>query len=137
MLDDIPLIELHHNISIPLLKFIKRLFDLSLGLFVLFFIYPFIYFIARVTEKTSDFREFILTVPSVLSGKKSFVGPRMDNRSAAGYLGKPGLTGYWYLENSSGVESDKLDFYYAKNQNIWIDLEILGRTFNKMRSKKD
>ena len=33
--------------------------------------------------------------------------------------------------------NDKLDIYYAKNQNIWLDLEILGKTLNKMWSKKD
>ena len=137
MLDNIPLIELRYNISNPMLKFIKRLFDILLGLFVLFFFYPFIYFINRVSKKASDFRDFILGVPLVLIGRKSFIGPKNDNNSTASFLGKPGLTGYWYLEKDIGIESDKLNYYYAKNQNIWIDLEILGRTLNKMWSKKD
>ena len=137
MLEDIPLIELRYNISNPMLKFIKRLFDILLGLFVLFFFYPFIYFINRVTKKASDFRDFILGVPLVLIGRKSFIGPKNDNNSTASFLGKPGLTGYWYLEKDVGIESDKLNYYYAKNQNIWMDLEILGRTLNKMWSKKD
>ena len=137
MLDNIPLIELRYNISNPMLKFIKRLFDILLGLFVLFFFYPFIYFINRVSKKASDFRDFILGVPLVLIGRKSFIGPKNDNNSTASFLGKPGLTGYWYLEKDVGIESDKLNYYYAKNQNIWMDLEILGRTLNKMWSKKD
>jgi len=42
------------------------------------------------------------------------------------------LTGLWYIENSEGVDKNKLDIFYAKNQNIWLDLEILGKTLNKM-----
>jgi lipopolysaccharide/colanic/teichoic acid biosynthesis glycosyltransferase len=48
------------------------------------------------------------------------------------YLGKQGLTGLWYLEDSEEQDSDKLNIYYAKNQNIWLDIEILGKTLIKM-----
>jgi GT2 family glycosyltransferase len=137
LLDDIPLIEVHYNISSPSLKFIKRLFDLSMGSFVLFFIYPFIYFISKLVKKKSDFQLFVLSIPSVLAGKRSFVGPKKSKPDKINYMGKQGVTGFWYLEKSTEVESEKLDFYYAKNQNIWLDLEILGRTLNKMWSKRD
>jgi len=137
MLDDIPLIEVNYNISSPSLKFIKRLFDITFGLFVLFFIYPFIYFISKVTKKKTDFRSFILNVPSVVIGTKSFVGPKKIVPDKIYYMGRQGLTGFWYIENNIDVEAEKLDFYYAKNQNIWLDLEILGRTLNKMWNKRD
>ena len=137
MLDDIPLIEVHYNISSPSLKFIKRLFDITLGLFVLFFIYPFIYFISKLAKKKTDFRSLILNVPSVVIGKKSFVGPKKIKPDRIYFMGRQGLTGFWYIENIFDVEAEKLDFYYAKNQNIWLDLEILGRTLNKMWSKRD
>jgi hypothetical protein len=137
MLDDIPLIEVQYNISSSSLKFIKRLFDLSLGLFVLFFIYPFIYLISKLSKNKSEFRSFILSVPSVVTGKKSFVGPQKINPGKTIFMGKQGLTGFWKLENNRDVESEKLDFYYAKNQNIWLDIDILGRTINKMRSNKE
>ena len=137
MLDDIPLIEVNYNISILTLKFIKRIFDLSLGLFVLFFIYPFIYFIAKLSNNESEFRSFILSVPSVVSGKKSFVGPKEISPDKIVFLGKQGLTGFWNLENNRDVEMEKLDFYYAKNQNIWLDIDILGRTINKMWGRKE
>jgi len=42
------------------------------------------------------------------------------------------LTGLWYLEGESAVSSEKLDLIYARNQNIWLDIEILGRSFNNM-----
>jgi len=137
MLDDIPLIEVNYNISSPSLKFIKRLFDITFGLFVLFFIYPFIYFISKVTKKKTDFRSFILNVPSIVIGTKSFVGPKKIVPDKIYYMGRQGLTGFWYIENNIDVEAEKLDFYYAKNQNIWLDLEILGRTLNKMWNKRD
>ena len=136
MIDDIPLIDVHYNISGPTLKVIKRIFDLSFGLFVLFFIYPFIYFISKLSKKKTDFRSFILTIPSVIAGKQSFVGPKGDRENGNIYMGKKGITGYWYIDSAAGIESDKLDFYYAKNQSIWLDLEILGRSLNKMWSKK-
>jgi hypothetical protein len=137
MLDEIPLIEVHYNISSPLLKILKRLFDLLLGLNVLFFIFPFIYLFSKLGKKTSDFRKFVLSVPSVVSGKKSFIGPRTSQLDSLNFLGKQGITGFWYIENNTEIESEKLDFYYAKNQNIWLDLEILGRTLNKMWSNKN
>jgi GT2 family glycosyltransferase len=137
MLDDIPLIEVNYNISSPSLKFIKRLFDVTLGLLVLFFIYPFIYFISKLTKKKTSFRSFILNVPAVVNGTKSFVGPKEIKPDKIYYMGRQGLTGFWYIENIFDVEVEKLDFYYAKNQNIWLDLEILGRTLNKMWNKRD
>jgi GT2 family glycosyltransferase len=137
MLDDIPLIDVHYNISSTGFKFIKRMFDLSLGLFVLFFIYPFIYLFLKLRKNNSEFRSFILSVPSVVAGKKSFVGPEKLNSNKTIFMGKEGLTGFWKLENNKDVESEKLDFYYAKNQNVWLDLDILGRTINKMWSSKE
>jgi len=130
ILDDIPLIQINYNISNPLLKFIKSLFDYLFATFVLFFIYPFIYLTAKLNGKQSDFINFILSVPRIFSGKVSFVGPKNPKENANLYLGKKGLTGLWYIESTE--DSEKLDIFYAKNQNIWLDLEIIGKTLNKM-----
>lgn len=137
MLDDIPLIELHYNISNPRLKAIKYLFDFLLAIPVLFLIYPFIYFSSKLSKKKSDFKNFILGVPSVLSGKQSFVGPKNINANGGMFLGKTGLTGFWYIEINENDANEKLDIFYAKNQNIWLDLEILGKTLIKMWSRKN
>ena len=134
ILDDIPLIGINYNISNPIQKFSKFIFDYSLGLFVLFFIYPFIYLIVKVKSKQSEFESFVLKIPSVLSGKASFVGPKINSENSQLYLGKKGLTGLWYIENAEGGDAEKLDILYAKNQNFWFDLEILGKTLNKMWS---
>ncbi|MCU0415196.1 MAG: glycosyltransferase, partial [Ignavibacteriaceae bacterium] len=67
MLDDIPLVEVNYNISNPTVQSIKLIFDYLLALLVLFCLYPFIYFITKLSGKETDFRKFVLSVPSVLS----------------------------------------------------------------------
>ncbi len=137
MLDDIPLVEVNYNISNPTVQTLKLIFDYTLTFLVLFSLYPFIYFITKLSGKETDFRKFVLSVPSVLSGKNSFVGPKKPLMFENEVLGKTGLTGLWYIDEGSFTDTDKLDFYYVKNQNIWLDLEILGKTLNKMWSKGD
>ncbi len=132
MLEDMPLVEINYNISRPLSKMIKSVFDRILAAVVLFFIYPFIYLKVKMSKKQKDFSEFILKVPYVFIGKQSFVGPENSEEKGKLYRGKKGLTGLWYIDNSEGVDKNKLDIFYAKNQNIWLDLEILGKTLNKM-----
>ena len=73
------------------------------------------------------------------------IGPRGKKELHAAILPYPALGLFshglnipvHHIENNIDVEAEKLDFYYAKNQNIWLDLEILGRTLNKMWSKRD
>jgi O-antigen biosynthesis protein len=132
ILDDTPLIEISYNISNPLIKFIKGVFDFLISLIVLIFIYPFIYLLVHLTGKQSEFQEFILKIPKVIIGEFSLVGPRENVNLNEIFLGKKGLTGLWFIEGSSEKDSEKLNIYYAKNQNIWLDIEILGKTLIKM-----
>jgi GT2 family glycosyltransferase len=136
LLDDFSLIQVNYNISNPLMKFIKSVFDYILATLVLFLLYPFIYFISKVSKKKSEFRSLILGVPQIFSNKVSFVGPKETLNNRKLYLGKRGLTGLWYTENASDYEMEKLDIFYAKNQNVWLDLEILGKTLNKMWNRR-
>ncbi len=137
ILDDMPLFEINFNISDTKMRLIKKIFDFTLALFTLFFVYPFIFFKHRIASQTrSDFSEFVLKVPHVISGKCSFVGPKKDYNSQNIFLGKKGLTGFWYYETDDENEIEKLDFYYAKNQNIWMDIEIISKSLNKMLNKK-
>lgn len=138
ILDDMPLFEISFNISDTKMRLIKSLFDFSLALITLFLVYPFIFFKYKIASQTkTDFSEFILSVPSVLTGKYSFVGPKKDYDSQNIFLGKKGLTGFWYYETDDEDEIEKLDFYYAKNQNIWMDIEIISKSLNKMLNKKN
>ena len=135
VLDEIPLIEIRYNITTPVMKFFKSLFDYILASFILFLIYPFIYLMARAGSGKTDFIKFILSVPLIFSGKVSFVGPRNPSDHKDLYLGKKGLTGLWYIDTFEGKDEEKLDIVYAKNQNIWFDLEILAKSLNKMLTK--
>ncbi len=135
LLDDLPLFELNYNITNPLHKFIKRSFDLVVGLTVLFLIYPFIFFKTKLTGKQTDFSKLVLDVPHVVSGKVSFVGPQNISDKTSFYLGKKGLTGLWYTEPGEIQELERKNIFYAKNQNIWLDLEIIGKTLIKMWRK--
>ncbi|MCU7491568.1 MAG: glycosyltransferase [Ignavibacteria bacterium] len=137
MLDEIPLLEIFYNISTLTSKVTKRIFDFVLAIPALIFIYPFIYSFRKIGPNSSDFSRFVLGLPEVLSGKKSIVGPFRQRTDTDLYLGRSGLTGLWYtegLDNTDRDESIKLDIFYARNQNIWLDLEILGKTFSKMFS---
>ena len=139
-IDDVPLLKVFYNISVPTHKFIKRSFDLFFSSVILLLLYPLVYFIHKVSGSNTDFINFILETPKVFSGKKSFVGPKSKSFYEDLFLGKPGLTGLWFIENVDDSDEDemvKLDLYYAKNQNLWLDLEILGRTFGKMFYSKE
>ncbi|MHB9010599.1 MAG: sugar transferase, partial [Ignavibacteriaceae bacterium] len=96
-----------------------------------------IYLISKAGTEQSEFKNFVLNTPSIFSGNVSFVGPKYSNKEKTIYLGKKGLTGLWYVESSQESENDKLDILYAKNQNIWLDLEILSKTLIKMWDKRN
>lgn len=136
LLDDMPVIELNYNIAQPQHKFIKALLDFSIVVPSLILIYPFIFFKSKLIRRHSDFTKFVLGFPKVFGGTYSLVGPINGGLKNGSFLGKPGLTGYWYIENGNSEELEKLNFYYAKNQNIWLDLEIIAKSLNKMWSKK-
>jgi hypothetical protein len=140
MLDDIPLLKVQYNISSFVHRFAKRSFDLVISSFILILIFPFIYIFKKFILRKSDFIRFIYSIPGVFIGRNSFVGPQKVSFYDDLYVGKTGLTGYWYVENlleSDADEIKKLDIFYAKNSNIWLDLEILGLTFAKMFFKAE
>jgi GT2 family glycosyltransferase len=135
MLDDIPLLKVQYNISSYFHRASKQILDIILASIILFLVYPFIYLFQKLRSKKSKFTQFILGIPGVFIGKKSFVGPRDNPYHGDLYVGKTGLTGFWFVENfleNDTEEIKKLDIFYAKNQNIWLDLEILGKTLSKM-----
>jgi len=134
MLENIPLLKVHYNISEVSHKIIKAFFDFGFSLLLLL-IYPFVFIISKFQKNKGSFVKFILEVPAVFSRKKSFVGPKNNSKNLQLYLGKQGITGLWFVESDNSLNKNdlsKLDVYYAKNQNIWLDLDILGKSFSKM-----
>jgi len=134
LLDDVPLIGIYYNITGPVQKFFKRVLDLLLSVLLLIFVYPFVKIAGLMKNIESDFGKFVLNVPKVLTGRFSFVGPQNPVNDLNLYLGKQGLTGLWYVEEEP--DSENLDIFYAKNQNLWLDIEIIGKSINLMLSKR-
>lgn len=131
MLEDIPLLDVSYNISTITSRVTKRLLDVFISLPLLIFIYPFVYFFSVLKKGISPVSAFILSLPGVAAGRLSLVGPKSTEEQPALYLGKKGLTGLWFTETQGIPDSDelrKLDVFYARNQNIWLDMEILGKT---------
>jgi exopolysaccharide biosynthesis polyprenyl glycosylphosphotransferase len=77
---------------------------------------------------------------NVLRGEMSLVGPRPlvvdeDRRINGWQRGRldlaPGITGFWQVLGSSRVplhEMVKIDYLYATNWSLWLDLKVILRT---------
>ncbi|MBI3006533.1 MAG: glycosyltransferase [Ignavibacteriales bacterium] len=142
-LEDIPLVQISYNIEQPFHKFLKRLFDLTVSTLLFIWVYP----ILRLRKLLSPGirSNFVLSIPSVLKGEKSLVGPpegfhthiaRNGESGTPVNLGKPGLTGLVQLQGSRSLSSDEAEqynLYYARNQSVLLDLEILIKTWLQHR----
>ncbi len=85
--------------------------------------------IKRSTNKRTD-QVFILL--NILCGKLSFVGAALHppGNTEPAYTYKPGITGLVQINRNkinSAHEAEMYDLYYLKNQNFWLDLEILSK----------
>jgi exopolysaccharide biosynthesis polyprenyl glycosylphosphotransferase len=81
---------------------------------------------------------------SVLSGKLTFVGPRVisgEERQCYGALlpkllsFKPGLTGFWQVmgrQTTTYHERIHMDMFYIDRWSIWLDLVIIAKTMWKV-----
>jgi lipopolysaccharide/colanic/teichoic acid biosynthesis glycosyltransferase len=81
---------------------------------------------------------------SLLSGRLSFVGPRViSDEERSRYGGriskllsvKPGLTGYWQVtgrQTTSYEERVDMDMFYIDHWSIWLDLVIAAKTLWKV-----
>jgi len=137
ILNDIPLFEISYNISQPVNRFFKRLFDIVLSIFIIIFIYPFTFLVKGKKRNEKTLSGLVLKTPKVLFSSYSFVGPFNSENQGNLYLGKPGLTGLWFTEMEGTESLEKLNIFYAKNQNLWLDLEILGKTIQKLLTQRD
>ena len=84
---------------------------------------------------------------NVLKGEMSLVGPRpivleeVDRYGdKARYFFKvtPGITGLWQVSGRNDISYEErvlLDEYYAKNWSLWLDIEIIIRTFGAVFKK--
>lgn len=85
---------------------------------------------------------------NVLKGEMSLVGPRpivekeierYGNKSKYFFKVTPGITGLWQVSGRNDIgyeERVMLDEYYAKNWSLWLDIEIIIRTFGAVLKKE-
>jgi exopolysaccharide biosynthesis polyprenyl glycosylphosphotransferase len=85
---------------------------------------------------------------NVLRGNMSLVGPRPlvadDDRLVEGWHRRrldvpPGITGVWQVLGSSRVPLDEMvtiDYLYAANWSLWLDLKIMMRTVPYMLARR-
>lgn len=133
-IDNLSLFEIEYNINNKLNIFSKRLFDLLLSLILMVFVFPFAFVLTKIKDYNKSGLIFkLLQMPSVLSGKYSFVGvPIWYDDYDYEFLGKKGLTGVIQLYGSEITKKeDESNYliYYAKNQSLKLDIEILLKTF--------
>ena len=142
-LDDLPLVQIAYNIDKPSHIFTKRTFDIVLSGLLLITVYPiFRLSLAKVKKEQND---FIVRLPRVLKGAMSLVGTPVDelNRPKQNgdilFLGKPGLCGLVQLQQNRTMSDDErtqYDLYYARNQSVLLDLEILIKTWLQYRAMR-
>ncbi len=133
-LDEINLIEIEYNINNKLNIFLKRLFDVVLSFIMLISAYPVMLFMKNMMKVnfTGKISKLFL-LPDVFKGRYSFVGyPTWINSENKSYTGKKGLTGLIQLNSYQGMTDDEMEnfnLFYAKNQSLLLDTEILLKTF--------
>ena len=133
-LDEIPFIEIEYNIAKVGNRIVKRTFDLFVSLFFLISIAPFVYFI-RIFSRTpaSGFGKAIGELPSVLLGTMSIVGYFSESQKTM-FGGKRGITGLLHIQNGtmmSAEEREQYELYYAKNQSLMLDIEIIFKSLQQ------
>jgi len=139
---DLSLLEIEYNINNKLNIFLKRFFDIVLSFFLLIIIYPFVFLYHVLTKKDlSKHTSKLLLLPKVFSGKMSFIGiPTWYEIKNKEYLGKKGLTGLIqlnYYDSITDEEMDNYNIFYAKNQSLILDTEIILKTlFSLLKNKK-
>jgi GT2 family glycosyltransferase/lipopolysaccharide/colanic/teichoic acid biosynthesis glycosyltransferase len=137
VLDDFPLVDIEYNINRPLHRVLKRLFDITLGGLLILTVYPLVRLQRATSGKSGPVGESILLLPRIFTGRYSLVGrPITHHRIAGGerngqlspYLGKQGMTGIVQINNGEGLTPEEIEqyiLYYAKNQSVALDIEIL------------
>lgn len=142
--DDIYLMQIEYNINKKFNIFVKRIFDIIFGVFCLISVYPWVWVITKFKKLSNTQLKFfkkILIIPSVVSGKYSFVGRATWDKTSYGknFLGKNGLTGLAQVNFYKNLAEEEIEYYnnyYAKNQSLKLDIEILIRTISLFLFRK-
>jgi GT2 family glycosyltransferase/lipopolysaccharide/colanic/teichoic acid biosynthesis glycosyltransferase len=137
-IDDIYLMQIEYNINKKFNIFVKRIFDITLGCICLILIYPPVFLFVKIFKPSSDSLKFyskVLLIPAVIKGELSFVGRAMWDTSSSGKqsLGEKGLTGLVQINYFKKLNEEEIEYYnnyYAKNQTLLLDIEIILKTLS-------
>jgi hypothetical protein len=138
-LDTLPLVDIEYNLHKPGHRILKRLFDIVLSGILLVLCYVPV----RVSGRRGAFARRVLLLPQVFAGRISLVGlpmeesegPSLSDQRQGGWpteieLGPKGLTGLVQINRRDDLtleETERYAMYYAKNQSVVLDLEILSK----------
>jgi lipopolysaccharide/colanic/teichoic acid biosynthesis glycosyltransferase len=144
-IDDIYLMQIEYNINKKINIFAKRILDIILGIFCLLTAYPLVLLYSLISQSNEHGNKFISKlklIPHVISGRLSFVGRATWDTASYGmqYLGKNGLTGLVqinYYKKLSPDEIEYFNYYYAKNQSLTLDMEIILKTVSLFLFRKN
>ncbi|RQV96498.1 MAG: glycosyltransferase [Calditrichaeota bacterium] len=156
-LDSIPLIDITYSYGRPFNRFAKRSFDLLVSGIMILFLMPLNLFVfwkwfkrpavvniyygptevkpIRWTD-AKGLTGFTRRLLLIFSGKLSFVGIPVvsDSSDSPYYECIPGITGLLQINNDK-IQSDdqrrNYELHYLKNQNLFMDIEILFRALFK------
>lgn len=142
-LDDLPLVQIAYNIDKTSHLFTKRMFDIVISGLLLITVYPIFRLLSTMTKKKRS--GFLAGLPSVFNGSLSLVGTPVNESRVPKqigdilFLGKPGLSGMVQLQHDRALSDEELtqyDLYYARNQSVLLDLEILIKTWLQYWAKR-
>ncbi len=139
-LENLPLVQIAYNIDKPFNRLTKRVFDLVFSGLLLITVYPIFRLFSK--KEKSESNSFLDGLSNVLSGRMSFVGPPVKLQAekpvnGSLFLGKPGICGLVQLQQDGTLTDDEINqycLYYARNQSILLDFEILIKTWSRFRA---
>jgi len=150
VLDDIPLVDIDYNINRAGNKTVKRTFDIVGSFILMLVLFPFPGGRRDEKKECTGIALWKRQLPLVFKGEMSLVGPPADTsgmitdagKRADVFLGKSGITGLVQINRRPDItpeEVEKYSLYYAKNQSMVLDIEILLKTFfgYKQREKEN
>ncbi len=131
-LADIPFVDIDYHLHRRRNVTAKRAFDLLFAIAGLAVLWP-----ATLTGKNNALRRVYRKLPELMSGKISTVGrSEYHPQGSEELFGKIGITGIVQLNRGQSLseeEVEKLYVYYARNQSLWLDLEIVARSILQLR----
>ena len=132
-LADIPFVDIDYHLNRTRNVKAKRALDILFALTGLALLWP-----SLMSGRDNALRRVYRKLPKVLAGKMSTVGRSEYYMQGSDELfGKMGVTGVVQLNRGQSLsteEVEKLYIYYARNQSVWHDLEIIAKSFLQLFS---